>query len=323
MTSNDMVFNYFIGDESEQFSFIRVPKLFFTDRKFKSLSYGGKILYGILLDRMGLSKRNKWIDENRRVYVVYTIESIQEDFSISKTVAVKFMRELEEFGLIEKKRRPNAAALIYVKNFIFPDKEDRKGKAEIQGSLKTGLSEVQNVEVQKLDFLENVQIQGSLEYGLPQNRLPEVQNMESNKTNNKTNNYISSSSNKNSKDEILKKQSGYYMALKYYPSELVETVFRVLKQHKNSCNKEMEDSETMLIDVCRNITDHSGTIYNLTNYIQKCLDNMQASRKLKMKIEKRDSALGNIIMQNQYDFEKLEKELLEASTRVCKDAHRR
>lgn len=75
MTSdeNELMFHYFVGEESEQFTFLKVPKIFFTDRKFEALSYGAKILYGLLLDRMSLSRKNKWLDEQNRVYVFYMI----------------------------------------------------------------------------------------------------------------------------------------------------------------------------------------------------------------------------------------------------------
>ena len=50
--------DYFYGDEAEQFSFYRIPKVLFTDRRYKSVSMEAKVLYGLLLDRMNLSIRN-------------------------------------------------------------------------------------------------------------------------------------------------------------------------------------------------------------------------------------------------------------------------
>lgn len=71
-------FSYYQGRESEQFSFFRIPKVLYTDPIFKSLTSDAKVLYGILLDRMELSMKNEWIDENNRVYIYFTIESIME-----------------------------------------------------------------------------------------------------------------------------------------------------------------------------------------------------------------------------------------------------
>ena len=67
-------FNYYYGKEAEQFSFFRIPKLLFTDHIFTKLSSDAKVLYGILLDRMNLSMKNNWIDEENKVYTIFTIE---------------------------------------------------------------------------------------------------------------------------------------------------------------------------------------------------------------------------------------------------------
>ncbi len=67
-------FNYYHGKESEQFSFFRIPKVLYTDPIFKNLSSDAKVLYGILLDRMELSMKNGWVDENNKVYIYFTIE---------------------------------------------------------------------------------------------------------------------------------------------------------------------------------------------------------------------------------------------------------
>ena len=61
-----MQFDYFYGSQAEQFSFYRIPKVLFTDPQFKPLSTDAKVLYGILLDRMSLSVKNGWLDEQNR-----------------------------------------------------------------------------------------------------------------------------------------------------------------------------------------------------------------------------------------------------------------
>ena len=58
-----MQFDYFYGSQAEQFSFYRIPKVLFIDPQFKPLSTDAKVLYGILLDRMSLSVKNHWLDE--------------------------------------------------------------------------------------------------------------------------------------------------------------------------------------------------------------------------------------------------------------------
>lgn len=114
-------FDYFYGMEAEQYSFFRVPKILFQAEQFKSLSCEAKILYGILLDRMGLSMKNGWLDEEKRVYIIFTIEEAMNTFSVSKPTAVKIFAELDSvsgIGLIERKRKGfNLPSRIYVKNF--------------------------------------------------------------------------------------------------------------------------------------------------------------------------------------------------------------
>ena len=69
-----MSYDYFSGQQSDQFTFYRVPKVLFTDERFRNISADAKLLYGILLDRMSLSAKNGWIDQNGRVYIIFTIE---------------------------------------------------------------------------------------------------------------------------------------------------------------------------------------------------------------------------------------------------------
>ena len=73
------MFEYFYGAQAEQFAFFRIPKVLFKDNRYKSVSSDAKILYGILLDRMNLSAVNGWLDQMKRVYIIYTIEELMED----------------------------------------------------------------------------------------------------------------------------------------------------------------------------------------------------------------------------------------------------
>ena len=76
MAKHDVEFDYFHGYESEQFAFYRIPKVLFTDDYFKDLSSDAKVLYGLMLDRMSLSIKNNWIDEEDRVYIIFTLEQV-------------------------------------------------------------------------------------------------------------------------------------------------------------------------------------------------------------------------------------------------------
>lgn len=110
--------SYFYGEQAEQFSYIRIPRELVVGAEYSGLTVQAKLLYGILLERMGRAYENKWIDEENRVYVIYSIEDIQADLKMSKHKAVESLAELEQIGLIVKRKRgkglPNQ---IYVKNF--------------------------------------------------------------------------------------------------------------------------------------------------------------------------------------------------------------
>jgi len=129
------LFDYFYGAQAEQFSFYRVPKVLFTKEQFRQMSAEAKILYGIMLDKLDLSVKNKWGDEKGRVYIIYTIEQIMADMNCADQKATKLLDELEKkCGLIERRRqglgKPN---LIFVKNFI----------TDVEGSVAT---QIQNRE---------------------------------------------------------------------------------------------------------------------------------------------------------------------------------
>ncbi len=118
-------FDYFRGMEAEQYSFYRVPKVLFTAECFKSLSCEAKVLYGLMLDRMSLSIKNRWFDVEDRVYIIFTVDEIAELMNCGTQKAVKMIKELDTrngIGLIEKKRlglgKPN---VIYVKNFMIKE----------------------------------------------------------------------------------------------------------------------------------------------------------------------------------------------------------
>ena len=121
------MFDYFYGQSGEMFSYFRVPKILFRDIKFKDLSTDAKTLYGIQLDRMGLSVKNGWLDEQGRVYIIFPVQEVMDALGCADNKATKLFRELEKFGLIERKRRglgkPN---LIYVKNFADPRFRNRE-----------------------------------------------------------------------------------------------------------------------------------------------------------------------------------------------------
>ena len=112
-----MTLDYFYGQVGELFSFFRIPKALFQEQQFQDLSIDAKTLYGILLDRMSLSVKNEWFDKKGRVFIIFTIEDVKRTLRCADNKATRLLRELEEFGLIERKRRGQGKpCLVYVKN---------------------------------------------------------------------------------------------------------------------------------------------------------------------------------------------------------------
>jgi len=117
-------YGYYYGNEADQYTFYRLPKALFTNPRFKQLSDGAKILYGLMLDRMGLSVKNSWLDDNDRVYIIFTLENVQEFMNCQHGKAVKLLSELDTdkgVGLIERvKQGQGKPAIIYVRKFFDP-----------------------------------------------------------------------------------------------------------------------------------------------------------------------------------------------------------
>ena len=165
-------FDYYYGVEAEQFSFYRVPRLLIKDRSFKGLSSDAKLLYGLMLDRMALSMKNGWLDDENRAYIIYSVENIAEDLGCSKPTCTKIIKELDSdsgIGLIEKKRRGQGKPdIIYVKNFASAE-EKRQGETDVAAEVKdfnfkkengftsrskeTGFQEVKDIDFQKQKIL--------------------------------------------------------------------------------------------------------------------------------------------------------------------------
>ena len=119
---SDIQFKYFYGKESELFTFYRIPKELITNPRFKSLSNDVKLLYGLMLDRMSLSAKNGWFDEENRVFIKFSIKDAMKLLKIGKNKAIKLFAELDSVdgvGLIERRNQGQGKpAVIYVKSFM-------------------------------------------------------------------------------------------------------------------------------------------------------------------------------------------------------------
>lgn len=116
-----LLFPYYYGCEAEQYAFYRIPKLLITDERFRGISTDAKLLYGLMLDRMSLSLKNGWLDDENRVYIYFTVEEVMEQMNCMSQKATKMLAELDSrngIGLIERVRRGQGKpSIIYVKDF--------------------------------------------------------------------------------------------------------------------------------------------------------------------------------------------------------------
>lgn len=203
-------FDYYYGNEAEQFRFYQIPKELLDNPEFSSLTLDAKILYAVLRDRMQLSKSNSWIDAENRIFIIFPVEAIAGKLGIGNEKAVKLLKDLEHFGLVEKKRRGQGmSSLLYIKNFAGnrhpseernppSDESDAKESpgADTQCCCKAGDRESDNAsEIGKPEFLNT-------ENPISENRktrIPEIGKTDSNDLkknnpdrNNRSFNHISS-----------------------------------------------------------------------------------------------------------------------------------
>lgn len=247
-------FNYYYGKEAEQFSFFRIPKLLFTDEAFKDLSSDAKVLYGILLDRMSLSMKNNWIDEENKVYIIFTIEEIANIMCCATQKATKILQELDDkkgIGLVEKKRlglgKPN---ILYVKNFII---QETKEQTDVQ-------EEITNQELlQSQNQNDENHNSGNVNFTKQELCKPQCNKTNLNKTEYSNTEYNNTSPISPSKEKIIKDNS-----LSQKQDTEVEEVIEILKENidysflvkEQSKNKEKIDLIlNLMAEAIQNKTD--------------------------------------------------------------------
>lgn len=138
-------FDYYYGQEAEQFTFYRIPKVLFTSDVFHGLSSDAKVLYGLMLDRMSLSLKNQWLDEMNRVFIYFTLEDVMKYMNCGHNKGVRIMAELDSekgIGLIERvKQGLGKPTKIYVKSFMLTQLEasitDKENDCELSTKLFT------------------------------------------------------------------------------------------------------------------------------------------------------------------------------------------
>ena len=111
-------YDYFSLSDADDFSFYRIPKKLVLDPEYEDMSFEAKFLYGILLDRLELSRRNGWVDEKGHVFIIFTVRQVMDAVRCGEKKAMRLLAELEDAHLIERvRRRMCRPDLIYLKNF--------------------------------------------------------------------------------------------------------------------------------------------------------------------------------------------------------------
>lgn len=151
----------------------QVPKVLFKHPYYEDLTNDTRLAYSILLDRLELSRQNNWVNENNEVYIIYTRGEMGKELNVgSKTTITKIFKQLNDFELIREERlglnKPNRIYVAHLKDLPL---ETERGKKNIKSVANTGSTKTVLQEVQE-------DIPGGTE-----NKLQEVQKINTNKTN--------------------------------------------------------------------------------------------------------------------------------------------
>lgn len=279
--------DYYKSNETLSHKYYQIPQELFENSLYKeNLNSDSKILYAFLLDRLSLSKRNHWVDNNNRIFLIFTRQEVQEKLGLSEKTVTKAFKQLADADLIEEKRqglgKPN---LIYV--------------AKIQYEEKDEISDTENLQVLNSNFY------GS---GAVENTVQEQENLQPINTNNiKTNIINTDSINSNSEDEIelikikdkcklnefTKKEkiiledvidSLYYKDILKVGSVTVNH-FKILDKLKLI----VKENLIQLLDILKNIPN----IQNAKNYLMICLYNNLGNTNISISKKKENTVSYN------------------------------
>ena len=111
--------NPYISEQNiGEFTFYRVPKALIDDPRYRGVSTDAKLLYALLLDRLSLSLRSGWQDEQGSAYLYYSVAAVREALDCCKEKACKLLRELEDACLIERRAQGRGKPdRIYLRRF--------------------------------------------------------------------------------------------------------------------------------------------------------------------------------------------------------------
>ncbi len=276
-------FPYIYGNQKRKFQFYRIPKVLVTHEYFKNLSNVSILMYGLYLDRVGLSMKNDWLDKKGRVYIIYSNEDMKRALRCSNDTATKTKKELQEIGLIEVKRNGQGKPdWIFVKNFEVITNEDeceepepKKSENQISRDPKTGEQEIRKPEPKKP---EN-QISRNHKIGAEETRKMDRNNTKGKET---ENNYTESSSDEDLFNSIL--SSIEYVKLQYVSKQesdgkrqpVIDSIYKAIRdviiEGHDIGTKERPIKNSDAVKVYRELRPHH--IENIVNRIEPDIDSI-------------------------------------------------
>ena len=261
--------NYYKQNEILENNYYQIPQELFVNQLYREkLNSDSKILYAFLLDRLSLSQKNHWIDEENKVYLIFTREEVQEKLCLSDKTVTKAFKQLTEVKLIEEKRqglgKPN---LIYVGKIQHENQEDEKIDKSETEKMPLNTCKISDFRKVKNTILEEENLRGIN----PNNIKPNIINTDS--INPKSEDELleikeKCNLNEFTKDEILILED--VIDTLYYKDNLkvgniTVNHFKILDKLKMI----VKDNLVQLLDILKNIPN----IQNAKNYLMICLYN--------------------------------------------------
>jgi len=328
MENNKISFKHICMEDTYMFNYTQLPDELFTVELFKDLSLHAKVLYSFMLRRISLSKENSWFDEDGDVFIYYRTDEIMDKFNCSNKTASKIMAELEEIGLIEKKRQGQGKPdIIYVNKFsaleekqeqsngggeepqytsanqeqFYPEEEQTEGES-------ANCSEVKNVHFKKCKNYTSKNVK---------NTSLEVKKLHANY---KDNNYKEKLSSTTTEQDILlqtdvirrwseeeeieyREKIKYLDAVRLYSEDVALAVLSELMRRDQEYREKF--TAEMFQKICKTIVTCKEPVLNLVGFINWGLNNISFSPPKKV-----FENSFNQFMQTEYDFRELEKDIL-------------
>ena len=274
-----MEFKPYKDNEYLENSYYKIPQELFVSSLYKDkLNSDSKILYAFLLDRLSLSQKNHWIDDERNIYLIFTREEVQEKLNLSDKTATKAFKQLNNVGLVQEKRqglgKPN---LIYLGKIEHEETENLRFLS--RKNYDSGIENITNLESENLLGINTNNIKTNIINTDSINPKSEDELLE-----------IKEKCNLNefTKDEILILED--VIDTLYYKDNL--KVGNITVDHCKILNKLkmiVKDNLVQLLDILQNIPN----IQNAKNYLMICLYNNLGNININKIIKKADTIKPN------------------------------